>query len=146
MREKLFLSYFGNWLFITSKQNFHIFIYWFKLLAIIRQNIVGRFVSKGLLTTPSTVLPLHLKQTLRPIIWIFTEGEGDGIKSRLPFKLFPTLLVIRQQSKFYFIIYCADFGTKRHASLFVVRIDDLNRLVWFFFSILFGTALGVSKV
>ena len=25
---------------------------------------------------PSNVLPLHLKQTFPPIIWIFTEGEG----------------------------------------------------------------------
>ena len=28
------------------------------------------------------------------IIWIFTEDEGDGIKSRLPFKIFSTLLKI----------------------------------------------------
>ena len=40
---------------------------------------------------PSNVLPLHLKQTFLPIIWIFTEIEGDGIKSRLPFKMFSTL-------------------------------------------------------
>ena len=40
---------------------------------------------------PSNILPLHLKQTFQPIIWIFTEGEGDGIKSRLPFKIFTTL-------------------------------------------------------
>ena len=39
----------------------------------------------------SNVLPLHLKQTFPPIIWIFTEGEGDEIKSRLPFKIFFTL-------------------------------------------------------
>ena len=26
-----------------------------------------------------------------PIIWIFTEGEGDRIESRLPFKIFSTL-------------------------------------------------------
>ena len=44
---------------------------------------------KSLLTTPSNVLPLHLKQTFPPIIWIFTEGEG--IESRLPFKIFSTL-------------------------------------------------------
>ena len=49
------------------------------------------FVFKSLLTTPSNVLPLHLKQTFPPTIWIFTEGEGDGIKSRLPFKTFSTL-------------------------------------------------------
>ena len=37
------------------------------------------------------VLPLHLKQTLPPMIWIFTEGEGGGIESRLPFKIFSSL-------------------------------------------------------
>ena len=54
---------------------------------LIRQNIAGwcqqTFVFKCLLTTLSNVLPLHLKQTFPAIIWIFTEGEGDGIKSRL---------------------------------------------------------------
>ena len=40
------------------------------------------------MTTPSNVLPLHLKQTFLPIIWIFTEGKGDGIKFRLPFDVF----------------------------------------------------------
>jgi hypothetical protein len=39
----------------------------------------------------SNVLPLRLKQTFPPMI-IFTEGEGDGIESRLPFKIFSTLL------------------------------------------------------
>ena len=48
------------------------------------------FVFKSLLTTPSSVLPLHLKQTFLPIISIFTEAEG--IESRLPFKTFSTLL------------------------------------------------------
>ena len=27
------------------------------------------------------------------MIWIFNEGEGDGIESRLPFKIFSTLLL-----------------------------------------------------
>ena len=40
---------------------------------------------------PSNVLPLHLKQTFPPIIWIFTEGEVGGMESRLPFKIFSTL-------------------------------------------------------
>ena len=40
---------------------------------------------------PSNVLTLHLKQTFPPIIWIVTEGKGDGIESRLPFKIFSTL-------------------------------------------------------
>ena len=46
---------------------------------------------KSLLTTPSNDFPLHLKQTFPPIIWIFTEGEGGGIKSRILFKIFSTL-------------------------------------------------------
>ena len=50
------------------------------------------FVFKSLLTRPINVLPLHLKQTFPPIIWIFTEGEGDEIESRLPFKIFSTLI------------------------------------------------------
>ena len=50
------------------------------------------FVFKSLLTMPSNVLPLHLKQTFPPIIWIFIEGEGCGIESRLTFKIFSTLL------------------------------------------------------
>ena len=37
----------------------------------------------------SPLQPLHLKQTFPPIIWISTDG--DGIKSRLPFKIFSTL-------------------------------------------------------
>ena len=49
------------------------------------------FVFKSLLTMPSNVLPLHLKETFPFKIWIFTEGEGDVIKSRLPFKIFSTL-------------------------------------------------------
>ena len=44
------------------------------------------------LTMPSNVLPLRLKQTFPPIIWIFTEGEGDEFKSRLPFKILSTLI------------------------------------------------------
>ena len=43
---------------------------------------------------PSNDLPLHLKQTFPPITWIFTEGEGDGIESRVPFKIYSTLLTI----------------------------------------------------
>ena len=54
------------------------------------------FVFKSLLATPGNVLPLHLKQTFLPIIWFFTEDEGDEIKSRLPFKIFSTLASIQQ--------------------------------------------------
>ena len=55
-------------------------------------DIVNKLLNtKSLLTMPSNVLPLNLKQTFSPTIWIFTEGEGDVIKSRLPFKIFSTL-------------------------------------------------------
>ena len=49
---------------------------------VVSTNFWKLFVFKSLLTTPSNVLPFHLK-------WIFTEG--DGIESRLPFKTFSTL-------------------------------------------------------
>ena len=49
------------------------------------------FVFKSLLTMPSNVLPLLLKQTFLPIIQIFTESEGDGIESRLSSQIFSTL-------------------------------------------------------
>ena len=65
------------------------------VLEVIRHNIAGwcqqTFVFKSLLSTPSNILPLHLKQTFLPIVWIFTGGKGDGIESRLPFKIFSTL-------------------------------------------------------
>ena len=48
---------------------------------------------------PSNVLPLHLKETFPPIIWILTEGEGDEIKSRLPFKIFSTLQKKKKSSE-----------------------------------------------
>ena len=40
---------------------------------------------------PSNVLLLHLRKTFPPIIWILTEGKGDGIESRLHFKILSTL-------------------------------------------------------
>ena len=36
---------------------------------------------------------LNLKQTFPPMIWIFTQGEGDEIKSRLTIKIFSTLKI-----------------------------------------------------
>ena len=66
------------------------------------------FVFKSLLTTPNNVLPLHLKQTFPPKIWIFTEG--DGIESRLSFKIFSTLIKEVWNSR--------------------ISIYDLNQPVW----------------
>ena len=54
------------------------------LLQVYRQNIAGCCQQTIENKMPSNVLPLHLKQ-------ISTEGEGDGIKSKLLFKTFPTL-------------------------------------------------------
>ena len=51
---------------------------------------------------PSSVLPLHLKQTFPPIIWIFTEGEE--MESRLPFKISSALSFINRRFEF-FIVY-----------------------------------------
>ena len=43
------------------------------------------------MTSPSNVLPLQFKQTFPTIIWIFAEGEGDEIESKLPFKKISSL-------------------------------------------------------
>ena len=56
-----------------------------------QESFMTHWVFKSLLTTPSNVLPFHLKQTFLPIIWIFAKDEGDGIESRLPFRIFSTL-------------------------------------------------------
>ena len=37
---------------------------------------------------PSNGLRLHFKETFPPIIWIFTDGEGDEIESKLILNLF----------------------------------------------------------
>ena len=60
------------------------------------------FVFKSLLARLSNVLPLHLKQTFPPIIWIFIEGEGDEIESRLPLKSF-LLSILEMNFKIFFM-------------------------------------------
>ena len=67
--------------------------------------------TKSLLTSPSNVLPLHLKQTLPPIIWIFTEGEGDGINARLLFKIFSTLQM-QTLLMFFRLMHCPSTDPK----------------------------------
>ena len=61
-------------------------------------------IFKSLLTTPSNVLPLHLNQTFPLVILIFTEGEVDGIESRLPLKIFSILIEFIIQFLIEFII------------------------------------------
>ena len=74
------------------------------------EDVTKLFVSKSLVTMTSNVLPLHLKQTLLPIIWIFFEIEGYGIESRLPFKIFSTLLIHLFFSKWVYSRLELEFG------------------------------------
>ena len=92
---------------------------------------------------PSNVLPLHLKQTFT-LIWIFIESEGDGIKSRLPFKVFSTLeictvlslwqakrtrLLMPSGSKSYsFEVVIPWFASSKHDSVTVINLDNS---LWF---------------
>ena len=71
------------------------------LLEAIRQNIAGwcqqnYLFSKVCWQSPAIVC-LYNSSKLSHIILILTEGVGDEIKSRLPFKIFSTL---KNQSKF----------------------------------------------
>ena len=50
--------------------------------------------TKSWLTSSSNVLPYCLKESFTPIVWIFTEVEGDGIESRLSSWIFSTLLEV----------------------------------------------------
>ena len=95
------------------------------------------FVFKCLLTMHSNVLTLHLKQTFPPIIWIFTEGAGDGIKSRLHFKIFSTLQ-IRWKIVVYFLqknVHCnrgvRNDLSQEDARIFSwVKINSLEKLLF----------------
>ena len=47
--------------------------------------------SLDLISSPSPSVKIQIMGGKVCIIWIFTEGEGDGIESRLHFKIFSTL-------------------------------------------------------
>ena len=80
-----------------------------------RQNI------SGWCQQTSNVLPLHLKQTFPPIIWIYTEGEG--IESRLTLTLF-----LLYPSKYeYFILVCRYFVNHKNFTKLCDRISKRNR-------------------
>ena len=68
-------------------------------------DVIKLFVFKSLLTTPKNVWPLQLKQTFPPIISIFTEEEGDGIKSRLSFKKFSTLPDLKKGNLWFLEVF-----------------------------------------
>ena len=53
------------------------------------------FVFKSL-TRHSNVLPLHLKQTFPPIIWIFTQVEEDEIESKWSSKISPIIWIFTE--------------------------------------------------
>ena len=70
------------------------------------------FVFKSLLTTSSNILPLHLKKTFLPIIWIFTE---DGIWKKEYLSIF-----------FFNLIF--NFQVLERFQGWTLRIDDRMRL------------------
>ena len=77
-------------------------------------------------TRPSNVLPLHLKQTFPPIIWIFIKGEGDGIESRLPFKICSTLLILMlvYSISFYWSkVFCQKWFIAKKREIFSVCFE-----------------------
>ena len=68
-----------------------------------------------MLTTSSKFLPLHLKQTFPLIIWIFTEGEGDGIENTVPFKISFTLALHTTCLKwFWLLLLCLKTQVRGH--------------------------------
>ena len=86
-----------------------------------------------MLTTLSNVLPLHLKQTFSPIIWIFieaSESEGDGINlsdqiQTIFLNLFYFKLIHKEESK---SIACSRCDKSfRHLSTYrkhIARVHD----------------------
>ena len=58
--------------------------------------------SHFLLTAFTQCFAFKPQQTFLPMIWIFTEGEGDVIEviePRIPFKIFSTLVVCSAHAK-----------------------------------------------
>ena len=82
---------------------------------------------------PSYVLPLCLKQTFPPMIGIFTEGKGDEIGSRLPFKISATLLKTRFQLQYKKAKHCWALSTEIVSELFLVvrplRLESFSVLI-----------------
>ena len=95
-------------------------------------------VFKSLLTSPSNGLPHYLKKTFPSIIWIFTEGEGDGIKSRLAFKFFSTLTRIQLQKFLNFwpskltLRIISSWDTKKIWGLRLVNLWSKTKTSFFF--------------
>ena len=68
--------------------------------------IVKNFLFSKVFWQHPAMFYLHASSKISlPIIWIFTEGEGDGIESMLLFKIFSTLM--SKQSGRFFQIFVA---------------------------------------
>ena len=70
-----------------------------------KQNISGHgqqiFENKKIVDEDQQIFfSLHIKQIFPLIIWIFIEGEGDGIESRLPSFYFTTWFFFEQSTSY----------------------------------------------
>ena len=75
-----------------------------KMLGIVNKILVFKIF---LTTSSNTNFAFTL---FSPIIWIFAESEGDGIKSRLPFKIFYTIkfqVSMFKRHKLWVFSFCA---------------------------------------
>ena len=98
---------------------------------------------------PNNFLPLHLKHTLLPMIWIFTEGKCDGIKSRLPLKNLSTLpLSLNFFGTIYHVIIfsgiCCFLLNKRTSPHFICH--NWAKIICYWFWITFIKAECTSKL
>ena len=96
------------------------------------------FVFKSLLTMPSNFLPLHPKQTFLPMIWIFTDVEGDVIEFSLPFKKFSTLITYQLIWVWLSVQCCLKFKQLKNIcqkSVWKSAPENLNPKIWFWKSV-----------
>ena len=77
----------------------------------------------------SNVFPLRLKQTFPPLIWICTEGEGDGIESRIPFKIFSTLLPSMKSGAFCQLTIISTYQSIFQVDSHETKLEELEVLV-----------------
>ena len=84
--------------------------------------------TKSLLPMHSNVLPLRFKQIFLPIILIFTEG--DEIESRLPFKIFFTLIEIAHHRTYIQWFWLKEFLTLSSSSFFAQDYSIFLCLGW----------------
>ena len=95
---------------------------------------------------------LQLKQTFPPIIWIFIKG--DGFESRVPFKVFSTLLtkieMIRIANKIKKTSKIQNWGCKKGLTTFaasssLARVQNLKKVLWWILHFSFTTFFVLSN-